>query len=46
MFDHLIMAVKQMLNRLINDGAIFASLFGATAAYADFPDRTVENIFP
>ena len=46
MFGHLIMEEKHMLKRLIVAGAISASLLGATTAYADFPERTVENIFP
>lgn len=35
-----------MLKTLMIAGAIAASVLGATAAQAEFPERTVENIFP
>lgn len=35
-----------MLRKLVIAGAFAASMLGTTTAQAEFPDRTVENIFP
>jgi tripartite-type tricarboxylate transporter receptor subunit TctC len=35
-----------MLKKLLVAGALAASLMGVTSAHAEFPERTVENIFP